>query len=86
MQESCRSTNQDAACYPVTLEILVEGVPLANKISGLNQSGKQRFLRRIPKDPYTGDTDWGKRSMQDDPDSTFVGRPECFRCFYEIHG
>ena len=76
-----QSTNQDAACYPVTLQILVDGVPLANKISGLNQSGKQRFLRHLPKDPFTGDTDWGKRSMQDDPTSTSWGGQNVFDVF-----
>jgi general secretion pathway protein G len=30
---------------------------------------KMRFLRRIPIDPMTEGTDWGLRSMQDDPDS-----------------
>ncbi len=73
-----QSTSQEAGCYPVTLNILVDGVPLANKISGLNQTGKQRFLRRIPKDPMTGDTDWGKRSMQDDPTSTSWGGQSVF--------
>jgi general secretion pathway protein G len=28
-----------------------------------------RFLRRIPVDPITGRADWGKRAVQDDPDS-----------------
>ena len=30
---------------------------------------KVKFLRRIPKDPFTKSTDWGTRSMQDDPKS-----------------
>lgn len=76
-----QQTNQEAGCYPVTLQILVDGVPLGNKISGLNQSGKQRFLRRIPKDPMTGDTDWGKRSMQDEPTSTSWGGQNVFDVF-----
>lgn len=59
----------DAHCYPATLEMLVEGVPLTNTVSGLNQTGKMRFLRRIPKDPMTGDKEWGKRGMEDDPTS-----------------
>src|SRR5689334_12862608 len=61
--------NPETYCYPRTLESLVDGVQLANTISGNDQSGKIRFLRRIPKDPMTGDTDWGKRSMQDEPTS-----------------
>lgn len=60
----------DAHCYPVSLDVLVEGVPMTNTISGLGQgSGKMRFLRRVPKDPMTGDKDWGKRAMEDDPAS-----------------
>src|SRR5436305_11220565 len=73
-----QSTNQDAYCYPLTLESLVEGVPLTNTVSGLNQRGKMKFLRRIPKDPMTGDTDWGKRSMQDDPTATSWGGQNVF--------
>jgi general secretion pathway protein G len=50
-----------------------------NVITGLGQgSGKVRFLRRIPKDPFTGDTDWGKRSMQDDPTSSSWGGQNVF--------
>lgn len=50
--------------YPESLEILVEGVklPTAN-------DKKLKFLRRIPKDPFTNSTDWGKRNMKDDPQS-----------------
>jgi general secretion pathway protein G len=73
-----QSTNNDAYCYPLTLESLVDGVPLANTLSGNGQTGKMRFLRRIPKDPMTGDTDWGKRSMQDEPTSTSWGGQNVF--------
>lgn len=68
----------DAYCYPQSLEILVDGVKLTNTLSGNNQSGKMRFLRRIPKDPITGDTDWGKRSMQDEPTSDSWGGQNVF--------
>ena len=47
--------------YPPDLDTLVKGVDVAGK--------KLKFLRRIPTDPMTGDTDWGLRSMQDDADS-----------------
>jgi len=47
--------------YPPDLDTLVNGVDVATK--------KLKFLRRIPIDPMTGDTDWGLRSMQDDPKS-----------------
>jgi len=47
--------------YPPDLDTLVNGVDVGGK--------KVRFLRRIPIDPMTGNTEWGTRSMQDDPDS-----------------
>jgi len=53
--------------YPESLEILVEGVDL------VGQERRQRFLRRIPVDPMTGEAEWGKRSYQDEPDSTNFG-------------
>jgi general secretion pathway protein G len=48
-------------CYPPDLDKLVEGEDTNGK--------KLRFLRHIPKDPMTGKTEWGMRSMQDDPNS-----------------
>jgi general secretion pathway protein G len=68
----------DTYCYPATLQILVEGVKLGNTISGNGQASKMKFLRRIPKDPMTGDTDWGKRSMQDEPTSNSWGGQNLF--------
>ncbi|MBV8864457.1 MAG: type II secretion system protein, partial [Acidobacteriaceae bacterium] len=68
-----QSSGPDAYCYPPSLESLVDGAKLSNTASGNNQSGKMRFLRRILKDPMTGDTDWGKRSMQDQPTSNSWG-------------
>ena len=53
--------------YPESLEVLVEGVDL------VGQDRKQRFLRRIPVDPMTGEAEWGLRSYQDEPDSTSFG-------------
>ena len=50
--------------YPPELPILVKGVPQVGK------EVKLKFLRRIPKDPMTGTTEWGLRCYQDDPDST----------------
>lgn len=73
-----QSASADAYCYPATLESLVEGVKLSNTISGNGQTGKIRFLRRIPKDPMTGDADWGKRAMQDDPTSDSWGGQNVF--------
>ena len=39
---------------------------------------KVRFLRRVPVDPMTGKTDWGLRSIQDDPDSHSWGGHNVF--------
>jgi general secretion pathway protein G len=76
-----QSTGPDAYCYPPSLEVLVEGVKLNNTVSGNNQSGKMRFLRRVLKDPMTGDTDWGKRSMQDEPTSDSWGGQNVFNVY-----
>ncbi len=59
--------------YPENLEILVDGVKKAGEVDK-----KVKFLRRIPKDPFTNSTDWGKRSMQDDPKSTGFGGQNLF--------
>lgn len=80
-QGKIQSQNQDAYCYPLTLESLVEGVQMTNTLAGNNQSTKMKFLRRIPKDPMTGDTDWGKRSMQDDPTSDSWGGQNVFNVY-----
>ena len=77
-QGKIQAGNPEQYCYPATLEILVTGAELTNTISGNGQTGKMRFLRRIPKDPFTGDTDWGKRAMQDEPDSTSWGGQNVF--------
>jgi general secretion pathway protein G len=60
--------------YPPDLETLVEGVSAAGDASGR----KLKFLRRIPIDPMTNSTDWGKRSYQDRPDSTSWGGQNVF--------
>ena len=79
--QKIQATSQEAACYPLKLQDLVDGVPLANKISGLNQTGKIRFLRKIPRDPFTGDTEWGLRSMQDEPTATSWGGQDVFNVY-----
>jgi len=56
--------------YPPDLDTLVKGVDVKGK--------KLKFLRRIPVDPMTGSTDWGLRSMQDDPDSDSWGGDNVF--------
>ena len=63
--------------YPPDLETLVEGVPAANDATGR----KLKFLRRIPIDPMTKGTEWGKRSYQDRTESTSWGGQNV----YEVH-
>ena len=63
----------DANCYPETLEMLVEGVKLPGP-----EGKKMRFLRHIPRDPFTGKAEWGLRSDQDDPASTSWGGQDVF--------
>jgi general secretion pathway protein G len=48
-------------CYPETLDILVDGVKTQTP-----DAKKMKFLRSIPRDPFTKSTEWGLRSMQDD--------------------
>lgn len=47
--------------YPPDLETLVKGV---SRVGALDR--KLKFLRRIPRDPMTGGTEWGMRCYQDD--------------------
>jgi len=59
--------------YPGELEVLVEGVDLVGQIDK-----QMRFLRRIPRDPMTGETEWGMRSFQDGFDSSSWGGQDVF--------
>jgi general secretion pathway protein G len=59
--------------YPESLEQLVEGVKMQGEVEK-----KIRFLRRIPQDPFTKSTEWGKRSTQDEPSSTSWGGQNVF--------
>jgi|SRR5208337_4854250 len=63
-------TKVDSQGYPPDLETLVKGVDVQGK--------KIRFLRKIPIDPMTGNTEWGLRSMQDDPQSDSWGEQNVF--------
>jgi len=64
--------------YPPDLQTLVDGVDVGGK--------KVRFLRRIPNDPMTDSTDWGLRSMQDDPTSDSWGGQDVFDVFTKSDG
>ena len=68
--------------YPPDLETLVEGVPRAGDAS----QGKLRFLRRVPKDPMTGEAEWGLRSYQDRPDSSSWGGQNVFDVYSKAMG
>jgi general secretion pathway protein G len=64
--------------YPPDMETLVKGVDVGGK--------KVRFLRSIPTDPMTNSTDWGMRSMQDDPSSDSWGGQNVFDVFTKARG
>ncbi len=64
--------------YPPDLDTLVKGVDIGDK--------KVRFLRHIPKDPMTNGTDWGLRSMQDDPTSESWGGQGVFDVYTKSTG
>ena len=72
-----------AGGYPPDLETLVKGVPLTSLTGG---SKTIHFLRRIPVDPMTGNTDWGLRSSEDDPDSTSWGGQNVFDVYSKSQG
>ena len=63
-------TKVDSQGYPPDLETLVKGEDVQGK--------KLRFLRKIPIDPMTNSTEWGMRSMQDDPASDSWGEQNVF--------
>jgi general secretion pathway protein G len=71
-------TKVDSQNYPPDLQTLVDGVDVQGK--------KVRFLRHIPVDPMTGNSDWGQRSMQDDPDSDSWGGQNVFDVFSKSDG
>lgn len=68
--------------YPADLETLVEGVSVVGDASGR----KLKFLRRVPIDPMTSSTEWGKRAYQDKPDSTSWGGQNVFDVYTKSQG
>jgi len=68
-------------CFPESLDILVEGVKLANSPDGK----KLKFLRRIPIDPFTHKQDWGLRSDQDDVTSMSWGGQNVFNVYSKTY-
>ena len=71
----------DSECYPTDLDILVEGV---DKVGTVGQ--KVKFIRKIPIDPFTKTTEWGKRSLQDDADSTSWGNQNVYDVYTTYEG
>ena len=71
-------TKVDSFGYPPDMETLVKGVDVQGK--------KIRFLRKIPVDPMTNSTEWGLRSMQDDPDSDSWGGQSVFDVYTKSLG
>ena len=59
--------------FPADLEELVEGVEIAQMDATSLETKTIQFLFKIPADPFTGDTEWGMRSYQDDWDSSDWG-------------
>ena len=74
------SQKPDADCYPESLNILVEGVKAGGSVDK-----KIKFLRRIPKDPFTGRREWGLRSTRDDPQSTSWGGQNVFDIYTKTY-
>ena len=71
-------TKVDSQNYPPDLQTLVDGVDIQGK--------KVRFLRHIPVDPMTGSSEWGLRSMQDDPKSDSFGGQSVFDVYSKSPG
>jgi general secretion pathway protein G len=71
-------TKVDSQNYPPDLDTLVNGVDIQGK--------KVKFLRHIPADPMTGKTEWGLRSMQDDPKSDSYGGQSVFDVYSKSQG
>ena len=69
----------DSQGYPPDLDTLVKGVTIQG-------DKKVRFLRSIPTDPMTKSTEWGLRSMQDDPDSDSWGGQAVFDVYSKSTG
>lgn len=68
--------------YPADLQVLVDGVAVQNDATGR----KLKFLRRVPVDPMTGSTNWGKRSYQDEPTASRWGGQNVFDVYTQFEG
>lgn len=79
-QLSPDATKIDSDCYPPKLDMLVEGVKASGSVDK-----KVKFLRRIPRDPFTGSREWGMRSSRDDPTSTSWGGQNVFDVYSKTY-
>ncbi len=70
--------------YPETLNVLVDGVSLTGAPGAADK--KLKFLRKIPMDPMTNSTEWGRRSYQDDPKSESWGGQDVFDVYTKSNG
>ncbi len=71
-------TKADSNNYPPDLQTLVDGVDVKDK--------RMRFLRSIPVDPMTGNSDWGLRSNQDEPDADSFGGQNVYDVYSKSEG
>src|SRR5208282_2995558 len=63
----------DSDNYPESLKQLVDGIKATGSVDK-----KNKYLRRIPKDPMTNNYEWGLRSDRDDPTSLSWGGQNVF--------
>jgi len=66
----------DSDNYPESLQQLVDGIKATGSVDK-----KNKYLRRIPKDPMTNSYDWGLRSDRDDPTSQSWGGQNVFNVY-----
>lgn len=64
MRNSKMNTTTNEEGYPEKLEWLYEGYDIGDAAGT-----KLKYLRRLPRDPITGSTDWATRSSRDRPGS-----------------
>jgi general secretion pathway protein G len=70
--------------YPETLQVLVDGVSVTGAAGAADK--KLKFLRKVPMDPMTNSTEWGMRSLQDDPKSDSWGGQNVFDVYTKSSG
>jgi general secretion pathway protein G len=63
----------DSDNYPESLQQLVDGIKATGAVDK-----KNKYLRRIPKDPMTNSFEWGLRSDRDDPTAQSWGGQNVF--------